>query len=51
MSDDLKIIRGSGNVIRGLGHPDADREQPCALRAAPIIAGRGPPHYHPQTCD
>jgi hypothetical protein len=27
MSDDMGIIRGSGNVFRDLGQPDADREQ------------------------
>ncbi len=37
MSDDMEIIRGSGNVFRDLGHPDADREQLRALLAAPII--------------
>ena len=37
MSDDMDIIQGSGNVFRDLGHPDADREQLRALRAAQII--------------
>jgi predicted XRE-type DNA-binding protein len=37
MSDDNDIIRGSGNVFRDLGHPDADREQLRALLAARII--------------
>ena len=37
MSDDIDIIRGSGNVFRDLGHPDADREQLRALLAAQII--------------
>jgi predicted XRE-type DNA-binding protein len=37
MSDDLEFIRGSGNVFRDLGHPDADREQLRALLAARII--------------
>jgi predicted XRE-type DNA-binding protein len=37
MSDDIEIIRGSGNVFRDLGHPDADREQLRALLAARII--------------
>ena len=31
-------IRGSGNLIRDLGYPDADREQPRALLAVRIIA-------------
>jgi predicted XRE-type DNA-binding protein len=35
--DDFGIIRGSGNVFRDLGHPDADREQLRALLAARII--------------
>jgi predicted XRE-type DNA-binding protein len=37
MSDDMDIIRGSGNLFRDLGHPDADREQLRALLAAQII--------------
>ena len=37
MSDDMDIIRGSGNLFRDLGHPDADREQLRALLAAEII--------------
>jgi predicted XRE-type DNA-binding protein len=37
MSDDTDILRGSGNVFRDLGHPDADREQLRALLAAKII--------------
>ncbi|HET6238495.1 MAG TPA: helix-turn-helix transcriptional regulator [Acetobacteraceae bacterium] len=37
MNDDLEITRGSGNVFRDLGHPDADREQLRALLAARII--------------
>jgi predicted XRE-type DNA-binding protein len=37
MSDDMEIIRGSGNVFRDLGQPDADREQLRALLAAKII--------------
>jgi predicted XRE-type DNA-binding protein len=37
MSDDSDIIRGSGNLFRDLGHPDADREQLRALLAAQII--------------
>ena len=37
MSADMEIIRGSGNVFRDLGHPDADREQLRALLAARII--------------
>ena len=36
--DDFDIIRGSGNVFRDLGNPDADREQLRALLAAHIIA-------------
>ena len=37
MKDDMNIIRGSGNVFRDLGHPEADREQLRALLAAKII--------------
>jgi predicted XRE-type DNA-binding protein len=37
MKDDMDIIRGSGNLFRDLGHPDADREQLRALLAAKII--------------
>lgn len=37
MTDDTDLIRGSGNVFRDLGHPDADREQLRALLAARII--------------
>ena len=37
MTDELQIIRGSGNVFRDLGHPNADREQLRALLAARII--------------
>ncbi len=36
-TDNFDIIRGSGNVFRDLGHPDADREQLRALLAARII--------------
>lgn len=36
--DDFDIIRGSGNVFRDLGNPDADREQLRTLLAARIIA-------------
>src|ERR1700722_13198911 len=35
--DDFDIIRGTGNVFRDLGHPDADKEQLRALLAARII--------------
>ena len=33
----MEIIRGSGNVFRDLGYPNADREQLRALLAANII--------------
>lgn len=36
-SDGFDIVRGSGNVFRDLGHPDADREQLRALLAARVI--------------
>jgi predicted XRE-type DNA-binding protein len=35
--DDFDIVRGSGNIFRDLGHPDADREQLRALLAARIV--------------
>ena len=35
--DDFDIVRGSGNIFRDLGHPNADREQLRALLAARII--------------
>jgi len=37
MNDEIEVIRGSGNVFRDLGHPDAEREQLRALLAARII--------------
>ena len=36
-SDDLEIVRGSGNVFRDFGYPDADVRQAKALLAAQII--------------
>ena len=35
--DDLTIVRGSGNVFRDLGEPDADVKQAKAILAARII--------------
>ena len=35
--DDFELIRGSGNVYRDLGHPDADVRQAKAILAAEII--------------
>ncbi|MGA7801199.1 MAG: helix-turn-helix transcriptional regulator [Gammaproteobacteria bacterium] len=37
MNGDMEIIRGSGNIFRDLGLPDAGREQLRALLAAKII--------------
>ncbi len=38
MTDDpIEIVRGTGNVFRDFGHPDADREQLRAILAAQII--------------
>jgi predicted XRE-type DNA-binding protein len=37
ISDKLEIVRGSGNVFRDLGRPNADTEQLRALLAAEII--------------
>lgn len=46
MTDEtIEIVRGSGNVFRDFGHPDADREQLRAILAARIIGvldDRGP---------
>jgi predicted XRE-type DNA-binding protein len=36
-ADDLEVVRGSGNVFRDFGHPDADRAQLRAILAARII--------------
>ena len=35
--DDMGIVRGSGNVFRDFGYPDADVRQAKALLAAQII--------------
>ena len=35
--DDLEVVRGSGNVFRDVGHPNADAEQLRAILAAEII--------------
>ena len=35
--DDFELVRGSGNVFRDLGYPDADVQQTKALLAARII--------------
>ncbi|MGQ0662506.1 MAG: helix-turn-helix domain-containing protein [Pseudomonadota bacterium] len=37
MTDDIDIVRGSGNVFRDFGHPNADLEQVKAILAAKII--------------
>jgi len=37
MNDDFEIVRGSGNVFRDFGHPNADAEQLKAVLAAQII--------------
>lgn len=36
-TDDLEIVRGSGNVFRDLGRPNADLEQARALLATRIV--------------
>ena len=36
-NDDFELVRGSGNVFRDLGQPDADVQQTKALLAARII--------------
>lgn len=35
--DDFDLVRGSGNVFRDFGHPDAELEQLRAILAARII--------------
>jgi predicted XRE-type DNA-binding protein len=37
MNDDLELVRGSGDVFRDFGHPDAEVRQAKALLAAEII--------------
>lgn len=37
MSDDFELVRGSGNVFRDFGYPDADIRQAKALLAAAIM--------------
>lgn len=36
-SEELEVVRGSGNVFRDLGHKNADAEQLKAILAAEII--------------
>jgi predicted XRE-type DNA-binding protein len=36
-NEDMELIRGSGNVFRDVGHPNADAEQLRAILAAEII--------------
>lgn len=37
MSKEMELVRGSGNLFRDFGHPNADAEQLKALLAAQII--------------
>ena len=37
MSDDSEFVRGSGNIFRDFGRPDADLEQLRAILAAKIV--------------
>lgn len=37
MTEELELVRGSGNVFRDLGHKGADIEQAKALLAAEIV--------------
>lgn len=37
MNDDMELVRGSGNLFRDLGYPDAELRQAKALLAAEII--------------
>jgi predicted XRE-type DNA-binding protein len=44
MSEEFELTRGSGNVFRDLGHPQADAEHLKAILAAQIVKvldGRG----------
>jgi predicted XRE-type DNA-binding protein len=36
-ADDMELVRGSGNVFRDFGHPNAEAEQLKAILAAKII--------------
>ena len=36
-NDDMETVRGSGNVFRDFGYPDADVRQAKALLAAQVI--------------
>lgn len=38
MTDDFELVRGSGNVWRDLGYPDADIRQAKSVLAARIIS-------------
>ncbi len=37
MSDDIEVVRGSGNVFRDLNHPNPDLEQLRSILAAEIL--------------
>ncbi len=37
MTEELELVRGSGNVFRDFGHPNADVEQLKSILAAKII--------------
>lgn len=37
MTDDIELVRGSGNGFRDFGHPNADLEQLKAILAGKII--------------
>ena len=37
MNDDFELVRGSGNVFRDFGHPDADIRQAKCILAAEIL--------------
>jgi predicted XRE-type DNA-binding protein len=38
MKEKLELVRGSGNVFRDFGHPNADLEQARTILAAKIIS-------------
>jgi predicted XRE-type DNA-binding protein len=37
MTEELELVRGSGNIFRDFGHPNADVEQLKSILAAKII--------------
>lgn len=50
-SEELEVVRGSGNVFRDVGHEDADAEQFKAILAAEIIKAFERFERLPHTCE